>query len=96
MAAIDPDHVYAHAASAGAIGLSFVGYLPGMCAVVGAAWYLLQIWETDTVRGWTGRPVSDMEARELIHKAAVVADDLLATAKAVAAQKVINGAVNNK
>jgi hypothetical protein len=47
----DLDHVFAHSASAAAILSSMMGWLPPLCAIVGLIWYLLQIWESQTVQG---------------------------------------------
>lgn len=33
--------------------------LPSIAAVFTIVWTGIRIWETDTVRGWTGRGVSD-------------------------------------
>lgn len=44
--------VLADAISAGAILASFAKLLPPFAALVGAIWYIVQIWESDTVQHW--------------------------------------------
>lgn len=38
---------------------SFAGYIPTIAAMVGMIWYAVQIWESDTVRQFTGRKTKD-------------------------------------
>lgn len=44
--------VLADAISAGAILASFAKLLPPIAALAGAIWYMVQIWESDTVQHW--------------------------------------------
>lgn len=41
--------------SAGAILASFTGWLPPLAALVAVLWYIIQMWESETVRGWLHR-----------------------------------------
>lgn len=49
----------AEVASAGAILAHFFGLLPMLATVVATAlaicWYAINIWESETVRGWFGK-----------------------------------------
>lgn len=38
-----------------AVLASFIGWLPAVAAIVALAYHGIQIWETETVRLWTGR-----------------------------------------
>ena len=42
--------------SIGALIATFAGWLPNISALLTAIWVAIRIWETDTVRKWTGRP----------------------------------------
>ena len=47
-----------HAVDTGAAVSIFAvlaGWLPGMVALLAAIWYCLQIWESQTVKGWRDR-----------------------------------------
>ena len=48
----DPAQIWGHMASIGAILGTLFGYLPYIAAVVAVIWYLLQIWESQTVQKW--------------------------------------------
>lgn len=41
--------------AAGAVIGTLAGYLPTAAAVLAIVWYCIQIWESKTVRKWTGR-----------------------------------------
>lgn len=47
--------VAADTLSAGTILAAFGGFLPPFAAMVAALWYVIQIWESDTVRGYLHR-----------------------------------------
>jgi len=42
-------------ASIGAAVGAFFQLLPNVAALLSVVWLALRIWETDTVKGWTGR-----------------------------------------
>ena len=42
---------------------TLVEMLPSIAAVFTIVWTAIRIWETDTVRGWTGRQMSLDETR---------------------------------
>jgi len=46
----DLSHVVGHLVSAGAILGAIVGYLPAIAALVGVVWYLVQLYESNTVQ----------------------------------------------
>lgn len=56
MSQMDPDHIVAHTASAGAVVGVLMGWFPVAAAVfaslVAGTWYALQIWESNTVQSW--------------------------------------------
>lgn len=41
--------------SVGVVVSTLAGWLPTVAAFLSIVWVLIRIWETDTVRGWTGR-----------------------------------------
>jgi len=41
----------------GIIAASVAEVIPSIAAVFAIAWYCVLLWESDTVRGWTGREV---------------------------------------
>jgi hypothetical protein len=52
------DHVLSwvgNVASIGAVVSAFVGWLPPAAALVAIIWYMIQIYESDTVQGWRKR-----------------------------------------
>lgn len=52
------DHIMAwvgNGISAGAILSTFMGWTPSVAAVVALIWYLIQIFESDTMRKWRAR-----------------------------------------
>lgn len=51
---MDLDHLYAHVVSLGAVLLAALGYAPGFAALAAGLFYVLQIWESKTVREWRG------------------------------------------
>ena len=59
--------------SVGAIVGSFLGWVPVVAAIVGAIWYLIQIYESATVRRWMAarrvRKIARLKARVLMMEA---------------------------
>lgn len=47
--------IVAELSVAGVTFASLMDALPAIAALVGAAYYCFMIWETETVRKWTGR-----------------------------------------
>ena len=45
------------AVAATGTGAAFLGYVPDAVALLTFVWVALRIWETDTVRGLTGRRI---------------------------------------
>lgn len=41
--------------SLGAIVAAIATWIPQISGLLGAVWLAIRIWETDTVKGWTGR-----------------------------------------
>lgn len=39
-------------AAAGAIGATLLGWIPSIAAVVALIWYVIQIYESETFKGW--------------------------------------------
>lgn len=50
-----PIYVGADLSAFGILLGSVVGMLPGIAALFACIWYGVQIWESKTVREWTGR-----------------------------------------
>lgn len=49
--------VVGNAISAAAILASFQGWLPPLAALAALIWYVVQVWESDTVQGWIHGPI---------------------------------------
>jgi hypothetical protein len=49
-------HTLTDVAALGVITVTWLEHLPAIAAVGAFGWYSIQIWESETVRGWTGRP----------------------------------------
>ena len=49
---LDLSHLLGHIFSAGAIIGTFIGWLPGVAAVVALIWYMIQIYESKSVQNW--------------------------------------------
>lgn len=47
--------IFGHVISTGAVIGSVAGWLPPISAFVALIWYLISIWETETVQGWVRR-----------------------------------------
>ncbi|MDB4261335.1 hypothetical protein N9878_00570 [bacterium] len=45
------------AVAATGTGAAFLGYVPDAVALLTLVWVALRIWETDTIRGITGRKI---------------------------------------
>lgn len=43
------------ALSIGAAVATFFSWLPDIAALLSVIWLILRIWESETVKGWTGR-----------------------------------------
>lgn len=48
---------YIDASAVGVAVATFFGWLPNIAALLSVIWILIRIWETDTVKGLTGRYV---------------------------------------
>ncbi len=70
------DHVlswFGNGASLGAVGLALIGWLPPIAAVIAVIWYMIQIYESNTVQGWIRsrrtRKLARMKARVIMMEA---------------------------
>lgn len=57
--------VIPHGASIGALFMAFLGWLPGIVAVVPAIYYGLLIYESKTVQGWLKRRSARKRAKRV-------------------------------
>lgn len=49
------DHPIVNAAALGLIAGAWFQIIPAVAALFAILWYCILIWESNTVRGWTGR-----------------------------------------
>jgi hypothetical protein len=60
----DHDNTFKHGldiAFAAVVGGAWLNLLPTVATVLGIVWYLLRIWESETVKQLTGRPITNRD-----------------------------------
>lgn len=93
---LDLTHVTGHTLSLASIFGSFLGFIPAMAALAGFVWYMIQIYESETVQKklerWRTlskqRRLAKLQAEKKVLLAEIDALEVVREARAVATEKV--------